>query len=157
MKTFCILQVEDTEEDVVLMEYAFREAGLENELRGVPHGQAAIDYLSGKAQFSDRRRFPLPGLILLDLKLPGIGGLDVLRWIRASSNHRTTPVIVLTSSGQESDIEESYQEGANAFITKPSGIVELIELLRAMKVFWLQYAQFPQAVVGLERQGKLVS
>ena len=152
MKRICILQVEDTEEDVLLMEYAFKESGLAAMLRAVPHGRAAMDYISGGEQYEDRSRFPLPHLILLDWKLPGIGGLEVLQWIRNDSEQKNVPVIVLTSSAQTHDVEAAYSSGANAFITKPSGVLELIEMLRALNVFWLHFAQIPGAVAVAARQ-----
>jgi CheY-like chemotaxis protein len=152
VNTFCILQVEDTDEDVFLMEYAVREAGIKNVLKSVSHGQEAIAYLSGAGKYADRCRFPLPGLILLDLKMPGMSGLEVLHWLRNESAHRTTPVIILTSSRQAEDIEQAYEAGANAYITKPSGVVELIEILRALDGFWVQHAQCPK----VENEGAAV-
>src|SRR3954464_8635626 len=101
MKRICILQVEDTDDDVVLMEYAFQGAGIRATLRSVPHGQAAIEYISGHGKYADRAKFSAPHLILLDLKLPGVGRMEVLNWIRTMSHQRNIPVIVLTSSGQE--------------------------------------------------------
>jgi CheY-like chemotaxis protein len=148
----CILQVDDTEEDVMLMEYAFHEAGIGATLRSVPHGRAAIDYISGNGQFADRARFPAPHLILLDLKMPGIAGLEVLRWIRTASDHKNVPVLVLTSSAQTHDVEAAYSAGANAFISKPSGVLELIEVVRAVNVFWLRFTQLPAAVAAAARQ-----
>ena len=136
----------------MLMEYAFQEAHIGATLRSVPHGQAAMNYLSGNGQYADRARFPEPHLILLDWKMPGISGLEVLQWIRSGSDHRNVPVIVLTSSGRTDDVDTAYSAGANAFITKPSGVLELIDLLRALNVFWLRFTQLPGAVAAAARQ-----
>jgi CheY-like chemotaxis protein len=146
------LQVEDTEEDVELTTYAFKQAGIQATLRSVPHGRAAMDYISGAGHYGDRAKFPAPHLILADLKMPGIGGLELLNWIRTASAQRNVPVIILTSSGQADDVENAYSAGANAFITKPSGVLELIELLRALNIFWLRFAQLPDAVAPTARQ-----
>jgi CheY-like chemotaxis protein len=152
MKRICVLQVEDTDEDIQLMGYAFEEAGIGATLRAVTHGQAAIDYLSGTGKYADRTAFPLPHLILLDLKMPGLDGVELLRWIRTASVCKNIPVIVLTSSAQEQDVEAVYSAGANAFVTKPSGVLELIELLGVLKSFWLQFTQLPSAVAVAARQ-----
>jgi CheY-like chemotaxis protein len=152
VKRVCILQVEDTKEDVWLMEYAFEDSGIGAILRSVPHGKAAIDYILGNGPYGDRAEFPMPHLIFLDLKMPGEDGLEVLNWIRTASPQRNLPVIILTSSGQAHDIEKAYSAGANAYVTKPSGVLELIELLRAVNVFWLRFTQLPLAVAPSARQ-----
>ncbi|HSU56706.1 MAG TPA: response regulator [Candidatus Dormibacteraeota bacterium] len=148
MKTLCVLQVEDTEEDVVLLRYAFQQAGIQSVLRAVPHGEAAMDYILGKGDFYDREAFPLPALILLDLKLPGMSGLELLGWVRSSSPIRMVPVIVLSSSSHRTDVESAYERCANAFVTKPSGIDELTELVEGLKIFWLKHTQFPAGSVN---------
>jgi len=148
MKTLSILQVEDTEEDVLLMEYAFNEAGIQSVLRSVPHAEAAMAYILGQRQYVERNEFPEPSLLLLDLKLPGMSGLELLDWLRNASPMPKIPVIVFTSSSQRQDVQAAYDAGANAFVTKPSGIDQLVEFLEALKVFWLRYTQFPTGLVN---------
>jgi CheY-like chemotaxis protein len=143
VKNFCILQVEDSHNDILLLQHAFRAAGITNPLQTVRDGQAAMDYLSGAGKYADRNRYPLPCLVLLDLQLPRIMGLNVLKWIRHEHHLQTLPVIVFTSSGQRGDIDRAYRAGANAFLTKPSGIIELTELMKVLKAFWLHYNQPP--------------
>jgi CheY-like chemotaxis protein len=143
VKDFSILQVEDTENDVILMKYAFKQAGIANALSVVRDGQQAIDYLAGVGEYADREKYPLPGLVLLDLKLPRKMGLDVLKWIRENPSLDALPVIVLTSSGQRDDVQNAYRTGANSFLIKPSGVKELVELLKAVKVYWLEYNEAP--------------
>lgn len=138
-----ILQVEDREEDVYLLKRAVQRAEVQVEIRAVIDGQQAIDYLSGRGPFADRQQFPLPYLILLDLKLPQKTGFDVLAWVRAQPALRTLIVIVLSSSIDEGDLEKAYQLGANAFLVKPSDLHTLVEMCRAMKLFWLTHNQPP--------------
>lgn len=143
MRNFPILQVEDSENDVLLLQHAFRQAGIHNPLRAVSDGQEAVDYLQGVGKYADRQRFPLPGLLLLDLKLPRMMGLQVLEWIRADPRFNTLIVVVLTSSGQKDDVDNAYRAGANAFLVKPSGVLEFIEFLKVFKTFWLHYNHPP--------------
>ena len=138
-----VLQVEDREEDVYLLKRAIQRAEVRAEVRAVVDGQEAIDYLAGNGRYADREQFPLPYLILLDLKLPLKTGFDVLAWIRAQPTLRTLIVIVLSSSIDEGDLEKAYQLGANAFLVKPSDMHTLVEMCRAMKLFWLTHNQPP--------------
>lgn len=139
----CILMAEDDENDVVFIQRAFKQAEIHNPLQIVQDGQAAIDYLSGSGSFSDRGQYPLPGLLLLDLKMPHKTGLEVLKWVRTQPALQAIPIIVLSSSVHASDIEAAYQNGANAFVTKPSGAPERTELARMIKGFWLNLNQLP--------------
>src|SRR5437899_12415537 len=117
--TNTILQVEDDPNDVFLFQYAMRKAGVTNPIQVASDGQEAIDYLKGVGKFVDREKYPLPCLVLLDLKLPYVMGLDVLKWIRAQPGP-VLPVIMLTASAEETDVATAYRLGANAFLTKPS-------------------------------------
>ena len=117
MKT--ILQVEDDPNDVFFLQHAMKKAGLTNPIQVAQDGQEAIDYLKGIGKFADREKFPLPCLILLDLKLPLIMGLDVLKWIRIQPT--ALVVVMLTASGEDADIAMAYHLGANGFLVKPSG------------------------------------
>jgi CheY-like chemotaxis protein len=139
-----ILLVEDNEDDIFFMKRAMKSAAVENQLQVVTDGQQAIDYLQGAGKFSDRTQFPLPILVLLDLKLPHKSGHEVLRWIRDQSKFETLVVIVLTTSRETSDIEEAYRLGANAYLVKPPGAPELIEIVKSLKQFWLTHNEFTQ-------------
>jgi CheY-like chemotaxis protein len=157
MKLVPVLLAEDEENDVLLLNRAFKEADIQNPLRIVRDGQAAIDYLSGAGEFGDRTRFPLPCLIILDLKMPLITGMDVLRWIREQPNLRCVPVIMLTSSAEPQDVERAYELGVNAFVSKPSGISKRAELAKLIKGFWLGFNEPPAVCTGRHRTQDLVT
>jgi two-component system response regulator len=138
-----ILQVEDDPNDVFLLRHAMKKAGLENPIQVASDGQQAIDYLQGAGQFADRARFPLPCLVLLDLKLPYVMGLEVLKWIR-QQHGAVLVVVMLTASGEDSDIATAYRLGANAFLTKPSEASKLADMVKAIKDFWLTHNTLPR-------------
>jgi CheY-like chemotaxis protein len=137
--TETILLVEDSEDDVFFMERAIKLTGEKINLRVAKDGQAAVDYLSGVRSFADRKEFPLPSLVLLDLKLPHIPGLEVLRWIRSRPELQTTPVVILTSSGERADLDRGYRLGANSFMVKPSESDDLVGLAKCLTDYWFRY------------------
>jgi CheY-like chemotaxis protein len=139
MRTMLILLVEDDENDVFLMKAAFEQAGLVNPVHVASDGQEAIEYLGGVGEYADRRKFPVPYLVLLDLKLPHASGAEVLSWLRARAEFDSTVVIVLTSSGSPEDVARAYHLRANAFVIKPSGLSQLRALAQAIKDFWFTY------------------
>jgi CheY-like chemotaxis protein len=131
-----ILLVEDDENDAFFLKRAIRKAGIQHQVQVAQDGQAAIDYLEGKGKFGQRNDYPLPALILLDLKLPLVMGLEVLRWIRQTSGLGAI-VIVLSSSAEQTDVEAAYRLGANAYLVKPSEAGKLEGMANALKDFWL--------------------
>ena len=143
MKT--ILQVDDDSNDIFLLQHAMKKIGVTNPIQVVTDGQQAIDYLQGAGQFADRGRFPYPSLVLLDVKLPYVMGLEVLRWIRAERGTALT-VLMLSASAQEADIVSAYRLGANAFLVKPPGAPQLTEMVQALKQFWLVHNEFTPQV-----------
>lgn len=132
-----ILLVEDDENDVFFFQRAMSKAGMSHPLQVVRDGQEAINYLQGDGKFACRAEFPLPGLILLDLKLPYVMGLDVLRWIRQQPRLAAI-VIILSSSQQAADVAEAYSRGANAYLVKPAQTSQLGDMVRAVSDFWLK-------------------
>jgi CheY-like chemotaxis protein len=139
-----ILQVEDDPNDVFLLQHAMKKAGVANPIQVVTDGQEAIDYLKGAGRFANRKEFPLPCLVLLDLKLPYVMGLEVLKWIRQQPGVALV-VILLTASGEEADIASAYCLGANGFLVKPSEANKLVDMAKAIKDFWLTHNTPPQA------------
>ena len=132
-----ILLVEDNRMDVELTLDAFREARLINTIHVAPNGQDALAYLFGHGKYADRHAYPLPNLILLDLKLPGIDGFEVLRQLKATPILKRLPVIVLTSSKEEGDRALSYDIGANSYLVKPVSFEGFIGIIRQIEGYWL--------------------
>ncbi len=132
-----ILLVDDDENDVMFTNIALQKAGVTSPVQVVKNGQEALDYLSGEGKFADRDLYPIPYLILLDLKLPFVMGLDILKWLRARPEFDGTIVLVLTSSQQPEDVRTAYRLRANAFLVKPSGLDKLVPLVQSVKDFWL--------------------
>ncbi len=139
MKTAHLLVVEDDENDIFFLKRAFDRSGVTNPLSIVQSGQEAIDYLRGENNFSDRTQYPFPAMVLLDLKLPCVNGIDVLRWIRKQPEYVGLPVIVLTSSTLKTDIEEAYASGANSYVVKPASPEVLANMMRDFANWWLRH------------------
>jgi CheY-like chemotaxis protein len=131
-----VLLVEDLHADVLLIRRAFTKSGTNVHLRVVGDGETAIDYLAGRAVHADRDQHPLPELVLLDLKLPGRSGFEVLQWLRGQPGLRRLPVAVLTSSAQAADVDRAYELGANSYLVKPVEFERLVELLKAVDLYW---------------------
>ena len=138
-----ILQVEDDPNDVFFLQHAMTKAGVANPIHVASDGKQAIDYLNGAGKFADRDQYPLPCLVLLDLKLPHVMGLDVLRWIRQQPG-RPLIVLLLTASGEDADIASAYRLGANGFLVKPSQASKLADMAKAIKDFWLTHNTLPK-------------
>jgi CheY-like chemotaxis protein len=132
-----ILVVEDNPTDVMLIRRAFAKAKVGNPLQVVGHGDAAVDYLAGRGEYADRAQFPLPALILLDLKLPRRSGLEVLDWLRDQDVLRRIPAVVLTSSSQSRDVNRAYDLGANSYLVKPVEFDDLREMLSKINIYWI--------------------
>src|SRR4051812_5614996 len=117
-KQSVFLLAEDNEDDVFFMQRAFRDAGMQNLLFVVTNGEEAVDYLAGREAFSDRQKYPLPDMVFLDLKMPGMNGFEVLSWLRKEGK-MTVPVAVLTSSPEEIDYRRARELGADCYLLKP--------------------------------------
>ncbi|PKL06668.1 MAG: two-component system response regulator [Spirochaetae bacterium HGW-Spirochaetae-9] len=143
MKKKIILLVEDNPDDVDLTLRAFRKSLIANEVVVARDGAEALDYLSGTGTYTGRNVQELPQVVLLDLHLPKLSGLEVLRAIRADPNTRLLPVVVLTSSAEENDILESYGLGANSYIRKPVDFEQFLDATRQLGLYWLLLNQSP--------------
>ncbi|MBL8130839.1 MAG: response regulator [Anaerolineae bacterium] len=132
-----ILLVEDNPMDVELTLDALREARLRTAVHVARSGGEALDYLFGRQQYSDRKAYPLPSLVLLDLHLPGIDGYECLRQIKAAPILKRLPVVVFTSSRDDSDVVKSYDRGANSYLVKPASATERLEIARQIHRYWL--------------------
>lgn len=142
-KNKTILLVEDSADDEELARVAFAECGITNELVVVRDGQEALDYLFVAGKYSGRDVSDQPQLILLDLKLPKVGGLQVLQRIRADKLTRHIVVVMLTSSKEESDLVESYALGVNSYIRKPVDFGQFVDAIRHLGSYWLTLNEAP--------------
>jgi len=143
-KNMTILLVEDNPDDEELTRLAFAESHVANELVVARDGRQALDYLFAVGQYEGRDLKDQPQLVLLDLKLPRMDGIEVLRHIRANDATKILPVVILTSSKEESDMVESYTLGANSYIQKPVDFTRFIDAVRQLGLYWLVLNETPQ-------------
>jgi CheY-like chemotaxis protein len=132
-----ILLIEDNPMDVELTLDAFHEAKLLNTIQVASDGLQALDYLFGRGKYADRNAFPMPNLILLDLKLPGIDGFEVLRQVKSTPILKRLPIVILTSSKEEGDRALSYDRGANSYLVKPVSFEGFLGVVQQIEGYWL--------------------
>ena len=143
MASNVILLVEDNPDDVTLILRAFRKNNIVNDVVVAHDGVEATDYLFGTGDYAERKTLDMPQVILLDLKLPKVNGLEVLRQIRADARTKLLPVVILTSSDEEKDIIESYQLGANSYVRKPVDFTQFVEAVGQLGLYWLLLNESP--------------
>ena len=139
-----VLVIEDEQNDVLLLQRAFKKSNVANPLQIVEDGETAISYLSGTGEYSDRGRFPLPIVVLLDIKLPRMSGFEILEWIKKQPNLCSIPVVVLTSSKEGPDLNKAYQLGANSYLCKPVNFESLVDIIKAIDQYWLSVNEIPE-------------
>jgi CheY-like chemotaxis protein len=144
-----ILIADDDQDDCLMTREAFRECRIANRLHFVHDGEALLDYLKRRPPYDDEQRFPMPGLILLDLNMPLKDGREALMEIKADAALRVIPVVILTTSSAEEDVLRSYDIGVNSFITKPVSYSGLLEVIRALGRYWLDIVELPLEGTGV--------
>jgi CheY-like chemotaxis protein len=140
-----ILLVEDNPDHAELVRRNLESFQVANYLYHVEDGAAAIDYIFGQDIYADRRQFPAPDLVLLDLRLPRVDGLEVLRLVKSHPTLHRTPIVVLTTSDAERDVAMAYEYHANSFVTKPVDFQRLSQLIKDLGFYWLAWNKKPQA------------
>ena len=140
-----ILLVEDREDDIFLLRRSFEKAGVANPIQVVRNGEEAISYLTGTGMYSDRAEFPLPELILLDLKMPRLDGFEVLKWLRSQPELSRLRVVVLSCSDDIQDVNRAYKLGANSFLVKPEDLNQFVELSSFINDYWFVLSKSPKA------------
>jgi CheY-like chemotaxis protein len=139
-----VLLVEDDADDVFFLKRAFEKAGVGGLDQVVSDGQEAIAYLSGTGMYADRRSFPPPSHVILDLKLPKVSGLEVLEWIRTRGPRRDLPVAILSSSGEKVDRDRAQALAIDGYFVKPSGQSELVTIVRSLATSWALPTRRPE-------------
>lgn len=143
MSNKAILLVEDNPSDIKLTKRALEQNQIANKMIVAEDGQEALDYIFAEGKFAGRSIKELPAVVLLDLKLPKVDGLEVLKEIRASDHAKYIPVVILTSSDEEKDLIESYRLGANSYIRKPVDFIQFNEAVRNLGLYWLLMNEMP--------------
>jgi CheY-like chemotaxis protein len=143
VKPIVILMAEDDADDRLLVKEALEESRVLNELRFVEDGEELLDYLYRRGKYADPDRSPRPSIILLDLNMPRKDGREALREIKADPDLRRIPVVVMTTSKAEEDIFRSYDSGASSYITKPVTFDRLVDLMKTMGQYWIEFVELP--------------
>ena len=133
-----VLVADDDENDVRLLKRAFLRAGIDVPLKVVRDGEEVIQYLQGLDAFADREEFPMPILLLLDLKMPRTDGFEVLEWVRKQNDLRRLPVVVMTNSDEPRDVNRAYDLGANSFVKKPDDFLDLLTVSQKLHDYWME-------------------
>lgn len=152
MEPLRLLVVEDEENDYHLIEMALKEGEFPTRVRWVRDGVEAMDYLTGAAGFHEREPSPPPDLVLLDLKMPRMGGFELLRWLRDNPAHRTLPALVMSSSPLPEDIRRAYDLGATSYFVKPHRFEDFVELLKHLAAYW-SFAATPRRLAPAHAMG----
>ena len=134
--TTTILIVEDEPHDIEFLVRAFQRSGLKNPVQSVSNGEEAIAYLSGSGKYADRIAHPFPRIVMTDLKMPQMGGLELLRWMHGNPRCRIVPTIVFTSSTSQADVDAAFDYGACGFMVKPVAFDELESMVKTMVDYW---------------------
>jgi len=134
-----IFLVEDRPDEVELMKQALHQVGVTNPLRVFTDGAEAIAYFEGGGRYSDRVTYPLPRLVMLDLKLPNRTGLDIVKWMKSDPRIKRIPVIVITSSREVLDMEKAYSAGVNSYLVKPTSFREFVDTMNITATYWIHY------------------
>lgn len=133
---FPFLLVDDNKHDVRIVQRAWRKNKIRNQLIAVPHGQACLDYLRHEGKYSDQKKYPRPGVILMDIRMPIMDGIECLQAIKADPELQIIPVIMLTTSKEDADRVRSYKLGCNTFVQKPVDFDKLSQAMRMIHLYW---------------------
>jgi CheY-like chemotaxis protein len=139
-----VLVIEDNPDDASLMQRAIEKAGIMGPVHILTNGKQALEYLKGVPPFQDRKTFPVPDLVLLDLQLPEMHGLKVLEWIRSQPQFCSLVVVVFSSSNSASDVQLAYKLGCNSYLLKPVTLDLLYDTVGTIAAYWLRLNQWPQ-------------
>src|SRR5690606_17224381 len=143
-RTIVILVADDDAEDRMLVNDALEESRLKNNIQFVENGEELVDYLHNRGRFTDKDKYPTPGLILLDLNMPKKDGREALKEIKSDDHLKLIPIVVLTTSKAEEDILRTYDLGVSSFITKPVTFTALVDVMRTLSKYWFEIVELPK-------------
>ena len=138
-----ILIVEDEASHQLLIHKTLENHSVKNTVHEVENGQQALDYIYGKGEYADRTKYPMPNLILLDIKMPVVDGFEVLQKLKSDEQTKHIAIVMLTTSARDEEIAQGYHYGANAYVTKPVNFAEFSEKLKNLRLFWTLVAEIP--------------
>jgi CheY-like chemotaxis protein len=136
-EVFRVLIVDDNGDDIVMLQRAFAKGTPQVPLQVARSGKQALEYLKGAGEFADRTAFPLPRLMILDLKMPGIDGFEIISWVRNESDCRELPIVILSSSNDPTDMGRAHKLGANAYHIKPNDPNALVGMVEGLRAYWV--------------------
>ena len=143
-RSIVILIADDDAEDRMLVKEALDESRLTNRVQFVENGEELMDYLHNRGEYTDKEKYPTPGLILLDLNMPKKDGREALKELKADDHLRVIPVVVLTTSKAEEDILRTYDLGVSSFITKPVTFSSLVDVMKTLSKYWFEIVELPK-------------
>ena len=138
-----ILIADDDAEDTMLIRDALKESRLKNGIQSVEDGEELMQYLRNEGKYSNKKKYPTPGIVLLDLNMPKMDGREALKEIKADKNLRTIPIVILTTSKAEEDILKTYNLGVSSFITKPVKFSTMVDVMKTLNKYWFEIVELP--------------
>ena len=142
-----VLIVEDDASDAKLLLRGFKKAKVLNPIVHLSNGDEALQYLAGAGRYGDRNKYPLPAVILLDLTMPGMSGIELMQWMRVQGEIKRIPVVVLTGDSNPNTVDAAYDLGANSYLVKPGNAVEIANMVHDIQRYWMGLNEAPQLVV----------
>jgi CheY-like chemotaxis protein len=145
-----ILLIEDEPTDAQLILRGFEKAKVLNPIVHLTNGDDALRYLAGRGEFTDRLKYPIPALILLDLKLPGLTGIQLLQWLHVQGELKRIPLVVLTADDRQDIVNAAYDLGANSYLVKPGNAADIVRMVKVIQSYWLALNEPPQLVMAAD-------
>ena len=145
-----ILLIEDEPTDAQLILRGFERAKVLNPIVHLTNGDDALRYLAGKGEFTDRIKYPIPALILLDLKLPGLTGIQLLQWLHVQGELKRVPLVVLTGDDRQETINAAYDLGANSYLVKPGNSADIVRMIKVIQSYWIALNEPPQLMMAAD-------